>query len=110
MFSIGLKLSNSGENKSTRLNYDALNILLQNKNSYIKIVVDGDKSDMKEVLDIKSHIKDIQKDTQIYLMPLSSTKKELEKVSKKVVKQAIKYGFNYSDRLHIRLWGDKRGV
>ena len=105
MFSIGLKLSNSGENKSARLNYDALNILLQNKNSYIKIVTDGNKSDIKEILEIKSNIK-----SPIYLMPLCSTKEELEKVSKKVVKQAIKYNLNYSDRLHIRLWGDKRGV
>jgi organic radical activating enzyme len=106
MFSIGLKLKNSGERKSTRFNIKALNILLNNQNSYLKIVTDGSKKDLQQ---IKKNISRLDNPT-VYLMPLSDDKKSLKINAKKVIKQAIKYNFNYSDRLHIRLWGDKRGV
>jgi len=44
------------------------------------------------------------KKERIWLMPYGSTKDEIEKNSKKVWENALKFGVNYSDRLHIRIF------
>jgi len=109
MFSIGLKLKNSAEKLEKRINKNAIDNLLNNgNNSYIKFVLSKNKYEIKEVLDIKKQLN--IKNTDIYLMPLGGIKEELETNSKYVVEQAIKYNFYYSDRLHIRIWNDKRKV
>jgi len=109
MFSIGLKLQNSNEQYTKRININAINNLLKNSTqSYLKFVVSGKESELKEILEIKNKVNIL--DNNIYLMPLCSTAKELRKIEKKVVQKAIKYNFNYSDRMHIRLWDNKRKV
>lgn len=109
MFSIGLKLKNSGEKLEKRINKNTIDNLLNNGNhSYIKFVLSKNKEDIKELLDIQKRLN--IKNTDIYLMPLGTIKKELETNAKYVVEQAIKYNFSYSDRLHIRIWDNKRKV
>lgn len=49
-------------------------------------------------------------DNKIWLMPEGISKEDLEKTALETAELAIKYGFNYSDRTHIRLWNTKRGV
>ncbi len=34
----------------------------------------------------------------------------LKKNAQKIAEFCIKNGYNYSDRIHIRLWNDKEGV
>ena len=46
----------------------------------------------------------------VYLMPEGRTKEEIEEKQFWLVNTCITRGFNYSDRLQVRLWGDKRGV
>lgn len=109
MFSIGLKLQNSNEKYEKRINTKAINNLLDNSSeSYLKFVITGTKQELKEIVKIKNQV-NITNDN-IYLMPLCATAKELRDIEEKVVQKAIKYHFNYSDRLHIRLWNDKRKV
>ena len=43
-------------------------------------------------------------------MPQGYDKISLEQNALSVAQFAIRHGFNYSDRLHIRLWGEKEGV
>ena len=43
-------------------------------------------------------------------MPLARDQNELEHNAKNVVNLCIENGFNYSDRLHIRIWNDLNGV
>jgi hypothetical protein len=43
-------------------------------------------------------------------MPLGASKEELEKRAFFVFEFCLKNGFRYSDRIHIRLFGKKRGV
>ena len=49
-------------------------------------------------------------DNEIFCMPMGKDEKELEKNAREVAKFCIENGYNYSDRLHIRLWGNKEGV
>ena len=46
----------------------------------------------------------------VYLMPQAEGHLNLRSgLPRWVAEQAIKYGYNYTDRLHLRLWGDERG-
>ena len=109
MFSIGVKLQNSDEKYTKRINIPLLQKLLkQTTNSYLKFSIRGKNKELKEIKDIVNNL-DIT-NNQIYLMPISSNKKELEINSKQVIQQAIKNNFLYSDRIHIRIWNNKRKV
>ena len=46
---------------------------------------------------------------RIYLMPEARTVAELDERLPMVSEAAIRHGYNVSDRLHLRLWGGKRG-
>ena len=58
---------------------------------------------------INEILKDIPK-CEVYLMPLGDTADMIDKNSLSVIELAINKGFKYSDRLHIRVWNNKRGV
>lgn len=47
--------------------------------------------------------------SKVWLMPEGRTGGELDRNAKMVATQALERGHNYSDRLHVRLWGDERG-
>ncbi|QKF64014.1 7-carboxy-7-deazaguanine synthase QueE [Campylobacter corcagiensis] len=104
-FCISPKLENSGEEKSKRLNFKALKAIKENsKDSFYKFVVDLNlkKDEIFEILDEVSN--------EVYIMPQGATKDELEKNAKFAFEFALENGFNYSDRLHIRIYNDKDGV
>ena len=45
----------------------------------------------------------------VYLMPEGRTEQQLNENTERVSQLVIKHGYLYSDRLHVRLWGDERG-
>ena len=109
LFSNSVKLSNSGEPLSKRVNINTLtNIINFCDDSYLKFVID------KEFLPLASkEIDDIIKQIpfcEVYLMPLGDTAQIIDKNSLSVIEFAIEKGYMYSDRLHIRVWDNKRGV
>ncbi|QKF72475.1 7-carboxy-7-deazaguanine synthase [Aliarcobacter faecis] len=109
LFSMSVKLSNSLEPLKKRVNKITLTKILENtKKSYLKFVI-GDDFLEKAMTEIKDILKDIPK-CEVYLMPLGDTASSIDKNSLEVVNLAIKYGFKYSDRLHIRIWNNQRGV
>jgi organic radical activating enzyme len=109
IFSMSVKLSNSLEPLKKRVNKSTLTKILQNtKESYLKFVI-GDDFLENAINEIEDILKDIPK-CEVYLMPLGDNSKTIDDNSKEVVNLSIKYGFKYSDRLHIRLWDNKRGV
>ncbi|WP_418187476.1 6-pyruvoyltetrahydropterin 2'-reductase [Aliarcobacter lanthieri] len=106
---MSVKLSNSLEPLKKRVNKKTLKNILQNTSkSYLKFVIGNDF--LTQAIDeIKDILSDIPK-CEVYLMPLGDTSKQIDENSIKVINLAIKYGFKYSDRLHIRVWNNKRGV
>ena len=48
--------------------------------------------------------------TDVMLMPEGTTNELLTKNAQEAVKYCIEHGWTLADRLHIRIWGDKRGV
>lgn len=47
--------------------------------------------------------------SRVWLMPEGRSGAELDRNAQMVAANALDMGANYSDRLHVRLWGDERG-
>jgi len=109
LFSLSVKLSNSGEPLSKRVNINTLtNIINFVDDCYLKFVVDIDSLETASK-EIDMILNDIPK-CEVYLMPMGDTAKIIDKNSLSVINLAIDKGYKYSDRLHIRVWDNKRGV
>ena len=109
LFSMSVKLSNSLEPLKKRVNINTLTAVLTNtKESYLKFVIGKDfLNDARQ--EINQIISSIPK-CNVYLMPLGDTADQINKNCEDVINMAIENGFKYCDRLHIRVWDNKRGV
>ena len=73
---------------------------------YLKFVI-GPNTSFSEVKECVERCQCPSK--RVYCMPLACTKDELEKNSVRAATFAKEQGYCFSDRLHIRLWGQERG-
>jgi len=109
-FALSVKLSNSGEPASKRINAKAIqNIVTYSQGAFFKFTVD--KESLQRGVD--TEINDIIKfapSISVYCMPKGGSKAELEYHSEAVIDYCKIKGYVYSDRLHIRLWDQNKGV
>ncbi len=70
-----------------------------------KFVVTG-PSDEKEILDVQNECGL----ADVVVMPEGKTKEAQERNTPAVMEMALKNGWRFSPRLHVLVWGDKRGV
>ncbi len=79
------------------------------KPSYqLKFVYSGEDS-VKEIKEILSKLPYVNEEN-VMLMPEGTTNDQLSKISQECADVCIREGWQFCDRLHIRIWGDKRGV
>lgn len=112
-FTLSVKLSNSGEPINKRIKPSAIQNIIDNaKNVVFKFVLNAkmceDGSAISEIKDLLSKLN--LKNNRIYLMPQGVSVEELDKNIQKIYPLCLQEGFCLSDRIHIRIWGDKRGV
>lgn len=110
MFSMSVKLSNSGEPEHKRVNIDTITKMVENcSDSYLKFVVSKDtwEQDWDEIRQI---LKSIPLYVDVLLMPMGDTKELVDYNCKFVMEKCCELGFMYSDRLHIRAWNTLEGV
>ena len=106
IFAVSPKLSNSAEPRERRLNFAALRNLKQNaKDSFYKFVISPEFDAQPEIREILAAC-----ESEVYCMPRGADRRELESSAQFCVDFCLKNGYNYSDRLHIRIWGEKDGV
>lgn len=106
VFAVSPKLSNSAEPRERRLNFAALRSLKQNaKDSFYKFVISPEFDAQPEISEILAAC-----ESEVYCMPRGADRRELESGAQFCVDFCLKNGYNYSDRLHIRIWGEKDGV
>ena len=106
VFVISPKLSTSAEPRERRLNFAALRSLKQNaKDSFYKFVISPEFDAQPEISEILAAC-----ESEVYCMPRGADRRELESGAQFCVDFCLKNGYNYSDRLHIRIWGEKDGV
>ena len=111
------KLTESGPTKfhnEKRRNTNVLQAYINlcnetNKDLQLKYVV-GKKSDAIEIeSDFLTHLKNYKKD-DILVMPLGASRQELALSAPLVMELAITNGWRYSPRVHIEMFGSKKGV
>ncbi|AXP09108.1 7-carboxy-7-deazaguanine synthase QueE [Campylobacter hepaticus] len=108
IFALSVKLQNSGVAKNKRFNFKALKeIKMHAKDSFYKFVLDV-KTLNHSSLEIEEIIKEVP--NQIFCMPMGENEQCIRKNAQEIAEFCIKNGYNYSDRIHIRLWNDKEGV
>ncbi len=98
------KLSNS---KNRPINYQTSLPKFPQEKTYYKFVIDK-PNDLKELKHFMKKHKLSQ--NKIILMPQGITREEIAKKSQWLAKICKKENWRYSTRLHIELWGNKRGV
>lgn len=134
LFSISPKLSSSidkeykyinketaDRHNKTRINIDALSEYIYSNviPFQMKFVYSGEEC-IDEIKDIYDKLKQKYKyntdhldyvfNDHTYLMPEGTTVDQMNEKSKECVEQCIKQGWKFAPRLHILIWGDKRGV
>lgn len=80
---------------------------IQNYEHQIKFVV-NDEQDLNEIYKVQKECGIENKN--ILLMPQGITVKQLKDKSKWLFDECIKYGYTYAPRMHIDIFGDKRGI
>ncbi len=109
-FALSVKLSNSGEPENRRINAEAIqNIATYSQDAFFKFTVDrfslgsGVDDEIGNIIKFAPSI-------SVYCMPKGGSKTELEDHSEAVIEYCKRKGYVYSDRLHIRLWDQNKGV
>jgi organic radical activating enzyme len=101
------KLANSGMSEDLRLKPTVLTGLAATGKAWFKFVVrdERDISEIRVLLD-RAEIPG----NRVILMSEGRTVEALDKTAAWLAERCRDLGFRFSDRLHVRLWGDRRGV
>ena len=105
-WNVSLKLAHSGVAVQTRLRPDAI-AAFRARDAWFKFVVATER-DVDEVLEIQAAHR-LAAD-RILLMPLGLRREEQLARMPAVIEWCRRHGFRFSPRLHILVWGPKRGV
>ena len=110
IFALSVKLSNSNEPYRKRVNPDVIySLATYSKDAFFKFSIDAESINLAledEIEDITCHAPK----TKIYCMPLGGNKAEVEKNTEPLIEFCKAKGYNFSDRLHIRVWDANKGV
>ncbi len=90
-----------------RIKPDIMRLFIEKYACQVKFVI-NDTQDIQEVLELAEHIP-IPKET-IVLMPQGIEIKEIQEREKWLVEICKDIGYRYSPRLHLNIWGNRRGT
>jgi len=96
------------QHEKWRCNYDAMKKLIEYHPDYQLKPVISIETDLNEVEDLQN-ILGIP-NNKVWLMPEGLVEEELNKRRVWLMELCQNYGYNFTDRLHIIAYGDKRGV
>ena len=105
-WNVSPKTTSSGNRRDRREVPQALNDFRELDNTYFKFVIvqPEDVEEVRRLVDrygIDSH--------RVLLMPEGTTAQAVQERGKWVAEACAEWGFRFSTRLHILLWGDQRG-
>ena len=105
-----MKLSNSNEPLNKRVKGDVIYSIASNaKEAFFKFSIDAESINLgleDEISNITIH----SPKTQVYCMPLGGNKTEVEANTEPLIEFCKEKGYTFSDRLHIRIWDQNKGV
>jgi organic radical activating enzyme len=107
LFTVSPKLAHSGNAAELALKPETLKAFASLDTATFKFVA-REPADVAAVAELAAqHAIDKQR---IYIMPEGTTSAGLIARGRDLIESVLQHGFNYTDRLHIHLWGEKRGV
>ena len=110
IYALSVKLSNSAERYEKRVRPDIFNNIIDYADeTFFKFTVDKQslESGLSQEID---EILSLAHKTDVTCMPKGGSKEEVEANTEAVIEYCKQRGFRYSDRLHIRIWDQNRGV
>jgi len=119
LISLSPKLANStpwrrgkGEfaamHEKRRLNHRVMQQFIDGYEYQLKFVVDR-KKDLDEVRAIVGRLEHVDA-AKVMLMAQGITQEELDRKSQWIVESCKRYGYSYTPRMHIQLFGNRRGT
>lgn len=106
-YNVSPKLENSGNPSKLREKPAAYRFFAQSKKACFKFVV-AEKTDLDEVLKLLDRY--AIPPEKVWLMPEGNNRRTLTKRRQWIVEMCKEHGFWYADRLHVQIWGSKKGV
>jgi len=106
-YNVSPKLTNSGNPSKLRIHPDALSFFASSPKAWYKFVI-AEPSDLEEVEALISQYQLPQ--ARVILMPEGRDETSLQRRRLWLADICRDRNYRYSDRLHIQLWGSKRGV
>ena len=110
IFTLSVKLQNSHEPYSKRVQPKTIIGITQNaKEAFFKFSIDKDSinaaldAEIEEILSFAPKL-------EVFCMPVGGNKQEIENNTLPLIEYCKTKGYSYSDRLHIRIWDDNKGV
>ncbi len=106
LFMVSPKLAHSGNAAGLALKAEALQTFAALETAAFKFVA-RDEADIATIAMLTDDLDLLPE--RVWVMPEGSTSKALNARARKLIGAIAAHGFNYSDRLHIHLFGQKRG-
>ena len=106
-YNVSPKLKNSANPADLRIKTEALDFFAKSAKAWFKFVV-SDPVDLDEIEQLIADYK-LPRD-RVILMPEGANNHTLKQRRSWLADICIKHGFRFGDRLHVQLWGSKRGV
>ena len=110
VFALSVKLSNSAEPYEKRVRPEIFGSIIDNADeAFFKFTVDAEGLASGLEKEIKEILYQAPK-CQVMCMPKGGSKEEVESNTEAVIELCKRCGYSYSDRLHIRIWDQNKGV
>lgn len=106
-FNVSPKLPHSGNDPARTWKPEVLRRLADTDKAWFKFVA-ASEEDVLSVLQLAGRA-GIPRE-RILIMPLASSRRELDAMREPTAAWCLRHGLRFSDRLHIAIWGDKKGV
>lgn len=106
-WNVSPKLYHSGVDQLHRSNPRVMQAFREMDNADFKFVI-GRPEHVSELVGLINHYRIPAE--RVFLMPLGQTRVQLAENEDFVKKFCSVYGFNFSDRLHVKKYGNRRGV
>jgi 7-carboxy-7-deazaguanine synthase len=91
-----------------RLNFKVMQQFIDIYDYQLKFVV-NQKKDFNEIEDVLGRLKNVDR-SRVLIMGQGKTRKELRDKTKWIIELCKEHGFGYTPRLHIELFGNRRGT
>jgi len=107
LFMVSPKLENAGNRPGAAIRARALAAFAELPTAAFKLVA-ATPDDVNEAARLAATLG--IEPTRVYIMPLGTDSGTLNRIGASIIGAVIDNGFNYSDRLHVHLFGDTRGT